>query len=351
MLNFQYSPGQFVFTSYIPNTINIESDAKSVKVSIKCDGEIIFTTTLYPYDDIATLYDPRSVIEEYMEEKALNFVKLVFITESSESVISTSESTTIYSRVNVETVDVSYFIRCHFLTSLSSFVIPRDGTQSLTYITYENQEVEAYTECLIQVDGEEYHRLVRLKETEVKYDHIAIHSFAISPQQIINKLGLKGRILQLTVHRGALAKTFYVVDRTPNLTLIVRNEFNAEEYIHLNCVTKRKLVLGRSTTTCLGTTAFYDDKSEYEYEVESAMLRYEEACHFSELLLSYSIELLEFNQARIPIIITDLSSEVSDADNATNSIKFKYKFTTRRFPATFKYPVNVFDDPFHRTFD
>ena len=51
-----------------------------------------------------------------------------------------------------------------------------------------------------------------------------------------------------------------------------------------------------TTTTCLGTTTFYDDKSSYEYEVESSTLTYEEACHFSELLLSHEIENLEFNR-------------------------------------------------------
>lgn len=89
----------------------------------------------------------------------------------------------------------------------------------------------------------------------------------------------------------------------------------------------------------------------YEYEVESSTLTYEEARHFSELFLSHEIEIFEFNRLRVPVIITDLSSEISDADNATNSIKFKYKYTTRRFPVSFKTSDNVFDNPFHRTFD
>lgn len=178
----------------------------------------------------------------------------------------------------------------------SSFVIPQNGTQLLTYITEPNQVVNAYTECLVHVDGEESPRLVRLKENWATYDHTARNFVVVIPQRILKRLNVKGRIFQLTVHRGGLAKTFYVVDRTTNLTLIVSNEFNAEEYIHLNCVTKRKLVLDRSTTTCLGTTTFYDDKSSYEYEVESSTLTYEEACHFSELLLSHEIENLEYNR-------------------------------------------------------
>lgn len=89
----------------------------------------------------------------------------------------------------------------------------------------------------------------------------------------------------------------------------------------------------------------------YEYEVESSTLTYEEARHFSELFLSHEIEIFEFNRLRVPVSITDLSSEISDADNATNSIKFKYKYTTWLFPVSFKTSANVFDNTFHRTFD
>ena len=90
-------------------------------------------------------------------------------------------------------------------------------------------------------------------------------------------------------------------DRTPNLTLQVRNEFNCFERIHLSCVTNRKISLDRSTATSLGTSTFYDDQTAYEYEVESRMLTEEE--------------------------------------------------TTHRLPCTIKYPTNIFDDPFYRTFD
>ena len=142
------------------------------------------------------------------------------------------------------------------------------------------------------------------------------------------------------------AKTFYVTDRTPNLTLLVRNEFNCDEYIHLTCVTKSKLDLDRSTASSLGVTTFYDDKSAYEYDVESSMLTFEEAKHFSQLLLSRYVNIVEKGGALAPITITDINSEISDADNATNSIKFKYKYSSHHFQITIDYGNNIFDDLF-----
>ncbi|WP_256387696.1 hypothetical protein [Prevotella sp. P5-50] len=38
-------------------------------------------------------------------------------------------------------------------------------------------------------------------------------------------------------------------------------------------------------------------------------------------------------------------------DNATNSIKFKYKYRSHHLPITIDYGKNIFDEFFHPTFD
>ena len=45
------------------------------------------------------------------------------------------------------------------------------------------------------------------------------------------------------------------------------------------------------------------------------------------------------------------SVKIYALDNATNSIKFKYKYSSHHLPITIDYGKNIFDDPFHRTFD
>ena len=62
------------------------------------------------------------------------------------------------------------------------------------------------------------------------------------------------------------------------------------------------------------------------------MLTFEEAKHFSQLLLSRYVNIVEIGGALAPITITDINSEISDADNATNSIKFKYKYSSHHLP-------------------
>ena len=69
----------------------------------------------------------------------------------------------------------------------------------------------------------------------------------------------------------------------------------------------------------------------------------------SQLLLYRSVKIKECGGELVPVTITDINSEISDADNATNSIKYKY--SSHRLPITIGYGNNIFDDPFHRTFD
>lgn len=62
MLKINYTPPYYVFTCNIPSEIEISTDAASVYVTIVCSPDTIFETTLYPYNNIAMLYDARSII-------------------------------------------------------------------------------------------------------------------------------------------------------------------------------------------------------------------------------------------------------------------------------------------------
>ena len=350
MLKINYTPSTYVFTCNIPSEIEISTDAASVYVTIACGPDTIFESTLYPYNNTATLYDARSIIEGHLLDKQRVFSNFVITADTKTEEATTPERHFIYSRLSLAT-NAMGFVQLFFLTTRSMFTIPRNSFQSLSAFYLPDVALQGYTECLALFDGESTPRMVRIEDAKVDTKNSTLIRDIISPIAIETRIGSKCRLLQFTVHRSFLAKTFYVTDRTPNLTLLVRNEFNCDEYIHLTCVTKSKLDLDRSTATSLGVTTFYDDKSAYEYDVESSMLTFEEAKHFSQLLLSRHVNIVEKGGALAPITVTDINSEISDADNATNSIKFKYKYSSHHFPITIDYGNNIFNDPFHRTFD
>lgn len=105
MLNIPYNPKAFIFTSYLPDTVEIVSDAPSVKVDVKCDDELVFTATFYPYEGLATLHDVCN--------KLINFAAWK---------ISSNEYRTI-----LLAVDHDNFIQCKNVLLLNSFL--KKGTK------------------------------------------------------------------------------------------------------------------------------------------------------------------------------------------------------------------------------
>ena len=351
MINIQYTPPQYIFTSSLPTSISITTDASALDITVECGGNTVFTTTLYPYNREVILHDIRSIIEGYLLSNKLIHTSFVIFAESEDESVNTPEREALYCRVDIPNNAASYYIQSFFFNTLSAYTIPFDAFQTLTLFALPGTTIPGYIECAVLPEGSTTPVLVRTAEDTItnktSLDYYAIDIF---PSRIQPSLPTKGTLLSFTVHYGHLAKTFYVTYGKPYLTLLVMNEFGCPEYIHLTCVTKRKLDINRSTATCLGASTFYDDTTAYEYEVESSMLTLEQTDHLSVLLLSQDISIIADNHS-YPIIITDITSEISDADNATNALKFKYKYARRRIPKSLKYPNNIFDDHFHRTFD
>lgn len=352
MLHINYIPPTHLFTSQIPSQITILADQSAVNITVKSEDKEIFTTTLYTYNQKATLYDLRSIIESNIEQQNTAFANFSIYANTTTDSTNTNSCCFIYARCNINDITAFDYIQKHFLTTLSSYTIPRSAVQELTFCLLPGQTLKSYTECLVQKNGESIPQTFIVDEGNITgADKISLQTVTISPQQLLKKVDISGKLLSFTIHRGAIAKTFYVIDKEPNLQLLVCNEFNCIEYIYLNCVTRRKLDLDRSTVTSLGSESFYDDKSTFEHEVESSMLSLEEASRLAILLLSHNINIAEGEDNNIPIIITDLSSEISDADNATNSIKFKYKYAQQMFPVALKPTSNIFSHTFNPTFD
>lgn len=350
MLRINYNPQEYVFTSSLPSEITITTDAASVAISIVCGSVTVFSSTFYPYKQNVMLYDTRFVIENYLKKTGAPLTTFYILAVTSEMSVRTTERTAIFSNVNIAPGGASSFIKSKFLTTQSSYTIPFEASQMLTFILIPNVTMQCYVDCLILPDGETTPRVVRLEEQPITSTTFRVKCYQFSPRSIHSQLKRNCKLLQFSIHRGVLSKTFYVTGRMPNLVLYLRNEFNCVEYIYLTCVIKSKIDLDRSTATCLGTTSFYDDKSVYEYEVETSMLTFEEATRYSRLLLSHDIRIVD-TFGVYAIIVSDISSELSDADNALNSIKFKFRYGTKRFHISLSIPNNIFTDPYHRTFD
>ena len=152
--------------------------------------------------------------------------------------------------------------------------------------------------------------------------------------------------------RGKRTFTFFLTDEVPTLTLIFQNEFNVNDTLYLTAQTKRKVSFDRSFAVCCGQSSAYDDNTEVEYESETSSLSYSFARHLTQALQSHKLYLIS---PELPvgssILITDIESELSDATNANNHVKFKWKPLRKQVPFTVPRLHNIFNQVYNNTFD
>lgn len=335
----------FLFTSAIPTKTTFTTEQSSITLTIKADDNALLTLTLYTYNGVATLYDLRSIIDAFLEDKALPTTRVTLTAKSGATTLS-AYFRAIYASVNLSD-DAQTFLDRHFLNTLSAIRLPRSASQTLSFIPTATCELTPYTDYVVQ-HADQSIEVIRYNRDTQRFLGSTLYTTTFCPQsdllQLLDEDGAK--ILSFTHHVGYRAMTFYVTDDVPNVTLQVLNEFMCQEYIHLHAVTKQKLTLDRSTAQCHGVNTFYDDESDIEYEVHTAMLSYEEASHLSRVLLSPSLQISDES-----ILLTDLTSELTDARNATNTIKFKYRYTTRQYPHTIATSVNTFTKEYTPEYD
>ena len=150
--------------------------------------------------------------------------------------------------------------------------------------------------------------------------------------------------------RGKRTFTFFLTDEVPTLTLIFQNEFNVSDTLYLTAQTKRKVSFDRSFAVCCGKSSAYDDNTENESETSS--LSYSFARHLTQALQSHKLYLIS---SELPvgssILITDIESELSDATNANNHVKFKWKPLRKQVSFTVPRLHNIFNQVYNNTFD
>lgn len=190
MLTIRYSPQDFSFTSSIPDRIDISTDAASVIVAVQTGTSIIFETELFPYNKIASLYDLRSIIEDFLAERRLTHANFVITADSNTEEAMTPERTFIYSRLNIPYWSGAVYIQHHFLTTLSSFVLPRNAAQCLSFLALPNKTLTCYTECLIHAAGEPTPRVVRLEENPITYTELRLCTVNVMPELYMPRLNL-----------------------------------------------------------------------------------------------------------------------------------------------------------------
>ncbi len=344
---------QYAFTSSIPDTLTFSAlTAESLLFKVELSGEVIFTATLYAYNNKATLYDLRSVIEAHMEQADVVSAPCRFHFQEDRTDTYTDTFLFVYSRYHIGTSCADYLQR-HFLTTQSVRLVPRQFQLDLSFCLFPGETARAYTLLLLRPDDAGDPVSYTVEESALTATEFKFQLIDLSEDSLLSLLptGASGTLLSATVVRGSRTFTLFFTDREPTLQLNFRNEFNTSDTLYLTAQTKRTLDFDRQTATCCGQSTYYDDTSSIQYESVTSMLSPPDARYLTTVLQFPSLSIVSALLASgSAILVTDIESEISDAPNAQNRVTFKWKCTTRQERLTTIPTKRIFNDTYNAVY-
>lgn len=354
---YNFNPQTYAFTSSIPDIFKLSDfQGSSVYLSIYINRseEPIFATTLYAYNGQASIYDLRSIIESYMEEKSLINAACSFHLQENRNDYTIGEFTLIYCRFLIPNTDCKQFLQSHFLTSHAVRLVPHGFQMDLQYFVFPDETGQCSTQFIIQPEDGSTPISLTIANNPIFSKQFTLNYEDINEDDLLAQLpqGTKGKLLSVTLHRGARTFTLFFTDNFPTLALTFQNEFNISDTLYLSAQTKRKLSFSRSTAICCGESSSYDDNTEIEYESETSALPYALAKHLTSALQSPFLFLQSPDlPAGTSILITDIESELSDATTATCSVKFKWETLHNHLILTYTRKLKIFSSIYNNSFD
>ena len=157
-----------------------------------------------------------------------------------------------------------------------------------------------------------------------------------------------GKLLSFTVHVGSRSLTVFVVDEKPAISFTFLNSYNAYETIFIIGTTTHKTEISRKEAVTQNITSFYDKSVSRKWEVKTVPLSQEEAMWFNDFLESDYVTLnLSQEHSDLRILISDITSEISDSSKDKVHMKFSWRFednslwlNENRYPQVFSAPYN-----------
>lgn len=351
-------------TSYIMFTsacrqLEFSADCNSLLFVLKeRETTIVYQTHLDVYNGIATIYDVRSLLEDYMRSNNLSFSTFdIYCKDAHDpneiSVLNHVKNLWIVYSYHAIPYNAEYFIANRFLTTLTVHRTYPHCTEILPLLTgggaYTSNPQSVYVNayCAYLSAGEYNTANVQL----ISYSNVAVQyvSLYLSYDWLIAKLQDQGiivdKILAYTILFGDRTHTFYVHESTPELSFTFKNSFNAWETIRFSAVTVANTKVEQSSSISGGQMSFYDQRTNKTYETNTSPLSRDESRWVEDFFMSRDVRLGDIsstidysdksisysNPTDLPkILISDSSCEISDSNSELNRVKFTWRFADER---------------------
>lgn len=343
-------------TSHLPEVLVIDTEASQLQVNVIVDKKTIFKSIYYPYEKVVKVRDIRSLVESAMEQSSSVMSNLsITVYEPQKPVSPIDISYDENGDINVdfgnpdnspdaliEDVKVVYcrlkpsmsssaFLTSSFLNSRRSILIPRDAGFALS--NYSNGATISLNTALI------YYRHYAILNVVFTYQYLLGKSQSTREEIITKPLShsffksivdsaksTNCTVLGVEYQIGLRHFNIFFTDETPTDVFRFQSAFNIMETAYLYNTTTIKTEVERSEAVCGHQTQFYDETIKRKYEVETAPLTIDEAEWLNQMLTSKRVMRLIDNNITVPILISDISSEVTDSDKDLIRLKFTWKY-------------------------
>lgn len=327
--------------------ITLTTNYTTVAVSLYRTDEAdnpIFTTSLYAVDNTVVISDVADLIEADMRSLGIS---------TGSYVLSVAGVT-----LNIGCIYCDYLLPSDldtseaFLSTLETSVVHADSIISVT--TDEAASGVCYVRYIDQSGMLQLYLLPQLSTSGASntYSASVASLIAAIPSDVNYR-----RIVSFTLDFSLRCKTFYLLDDTDWMLFRFRNIFNAVEYIDLSGTVTTKTVVDVDSAVIGGVMFQYDHLTTRTYEVSTAAMTEAQARSIDQLFNSREIDVCDCNGSFHRIIVTDHTCEISDDDESLATVKFTWRYASRRprlsddDTAAFRPSPGIFTSPFTLPFD
>ncbi|MBD5421454.1 MAG: hypothetical protein HDR49_00270 [Bacteroides sp.] len=368
MIRPSFPQPQIFLSSHIPD-LQIFSDLVSIVAVISSGTEEIFRSRYYPANGVTTIYDLRSIIEQFLARTPGRCFGSFMIEISPEGDnthpdVATIEFDVILCSMNILTDDDWQWLDENFLRFTAHQRIAPDGLIRLSWFnpTVENQKIQITCNYISTDTGVASIHTFQEDCFPDENNPFAIFTLSMRVANIEAMVAMDIdrpiRLLAVTIQAGRRSATFYIDNALKGATsFFFTNCFGIIDQLTLQAVVTRKLETDRAAAESIDRILPYNDRPRRSFELQSGALSSPETILAEQLLASTDVRLpvasaageQDFN-AMWPIVITDFTADFANDDEKLNTLKLSWQFQSMRPTIIPDQSGGVFDSNYNPAF-
>ena len=317
-------------SAHLPESVSIYSSAESISVSVAVDGDEVFNSVYYPFQNQVSVRDLRTIVEDAIYNEALDMAT-VTVSVGEYGGITDTESFKVICSEYKTTEDSGDFLTASFLTTRRSATIPKDGYVLLHYFAKAYQEYPRIaTICYSPANNPNTTRdyTVNYGRIVTDRDKINIERVDYTTYSNILQNYTGGTFIIRSVDIRIGGRRFYVffTDEKPAEVFSFWNAFGMTETAYLFGIRNTKTEMERGEAVCGRKTHYYDQQVSVKHQMETAALSVDEGLWLNQLFTSRFVSRMLDNGSMAEVLVCDVNSEVTDNDSEWTRHQFSWRY-------------------------